>query len=117
MNAKKLCFLLLFFLTVTPVFSEIKGLLSGRIVTRQGEAIPFATAHLKGSPRGCQTDPKGLYHIKAPAGKYTLVITALGYKTVEREVEIVDGKRVKLDIVVEPEVKALREVAVTGTNG
>lgn len=117
MNAKKLCFLLLFFLTVTPVFSEIKGLLSGRIVTRQGEAIPFATAHLKGSPSGCQTDPKGLYHIKAPVGKYTLVITALGYKTVEREVEIVDGKRVKLDIVVEPEVKALREVAVTGTNG
>ena len=117
MKAKKLCFLFFFFLATTPVFCEIKGMLSGRVVTRGNEAVTFATAHLKGSGRGSQTDKEGIFRIKAPVGKYTLIVTALGYKTVEREVEIVDGKRVKLDIVVEPEVKALREVAVTGTNG
>ncbi len=117
MKAKKLCFLFFFFLATTPVFCEIKGMLSGRVVTRGNEAVTFATAHLKGSGRGGQTDKEGIFRIKAPVGKYTLIVTALGYKTVEREVEIVDGKRVKLDIVVEPEVKALREVAVTGTNG
>ena len=77
----------------------------------------FATVHLKGSARGSGTNKDGLYHIKAPAGKYTLVVTALGYKTVEKTVEITDGERTKLNIVIEPDIKSLKEVAVTGANG
>lgn len=77
----------------------------------------FATVHLKGSARGSGTNKDGLYHIKAPAGKYTLVVTALGYKTVEKTVKITDGERTKLNIVIEPDIKSLKEVAVTGANG
>ena len=99
------------------VFSEYKGIVSGRIVTADREVVNFATVHLKGSARGSGTNKDGLYHIKAPAGKYTLVVTALGYKTVEKTVEITDGERTKLNIVIEPDIKSLKEVAVTGANG
>ena len=99
------------------VFSEYKGIVSGRIVTADREVVNFATVHLKGSTRGSGTNKDGLYHIKAPAGKYTLVVTALGYKTVEKTVKITDGERTKLNIVIEPDIKSLKEVAVTGANG
>lgn len=77
MKAKKLCFLFFFFLATTPVFCEIKGMLSGRVVTRSNEAVTFATAHLKGSGRGGQTDKEGIFRIKAPVGKYTLIVLSL----------------------------------------
>ena len=117
MKVQKLCFLFIFLTFSISVFSEYKGIVSGRIVTADREVVNFATVHLKGSARGSGTNKDGLYHIKAPAGKYTLVVTALGYKTVEKTVEITDGERTKLNIVIEPDIKSLKEVAVTGANG
>ena len=117
MKVQKLCFLFIFLTFSTSVFSEYKGIVSGRIVTADREVVNFATVHLKGSARGSGTNKDGLYHIKAPAGKYTLVVTALGYKTVEKTVKITDGERTKLNIVIEPDIKSLKEVAVTGANG
>lgn len=117
MKHRKTLLLLSLLIVAITAKAEMRGMLSGRIITRGNEAVTFATAYLKGSARGCQTDKEGTYRIKAPAGKYTLVVTALGYKTVEQPIEIIDGERVKLDIVIEPEVKALREISVTGTNG
>ena len=86
MKVQKLCFLFIFLTFSISVFSEYKGIVSGRIVTADREVVNFATVHLKGSARGSGTNKDGLYHIKAPAGKYTLVVTALGYKTVEKTV-------------------------------
>ena len=117
MKVQKLCFLFIFLTFSIYVFSEYKGIVSGRIVTADREVVNFATVHLKGSARGSGTNKDGLYHIKAPAGKYTLVVTALGYKTVEKTVKITDGERTKLNIVIEPDIKSLKEVAVTGANG
>lgn len=117
MKVQKLCFLFIFLTFSISVFSEYKGIVSGRIVTADREVVNFAIVHLKGSARGSGTNKDGLYHIKAPAGKYTLVVTALGYKTVEKTVKITDGERTKLNIVIEPDIKSLKEVAVTGANG
>ena len=117
MKVQKLCFLFIFLTFSISVFSEYKGIVSGRIVTADREVVNFATVHLKGSARGRGTNKDGLSHIKAPAGKYTLVVTALGYKTVEKTVKITDGERTKLNIVIEPDIKSLKEVAVTGANG
>lgn len=36
--------------------------------------------YLKGTVYGTNTDKEGLYHLKAPAGKYTLVVSAVGYE-------------------------------------
>ena len=117
MKVQKLCFLFIFLTFSISVFSEYKGIVSGRIVTADREVVNFATVDRKCSARGSGTKKVGLYPIKAPAGKYTLVVTALGYKTVEKTVKITDGERTKLNIVIEPDIKSLKEVAVTGANG
>ena len=49
-----------------------------------GEHIPYATVAIKGTTIGCAADGTGHYKINnIPEGDYTLVVTALGYGTVE----------------------------------
>ena len=55
--------------------------------------IDFATVYLKGTQFGCTTNEKGIYHLKAPAGDYTLIVSAVGFETVERKVLQVEEKR------------------------
>lgn len=68
MKVQKLCFLFIFLTFSISVFSEYKGIVSGRIVTADREVVNFATVHLKGSARGSGTNKDGLYHIKARPG-------------------------------------------------
>lgn len=49
-----------------------------------GEHIPYATVAIKGTTIGCAADATGHYKINnIPEGEHTLVVTALGYGTVE----------------------------------
>ena len=50
--------------------------------------VDFATVYLKGTNQGCYTDEKGIYHLKTTAGEYTLVVSAIGYQTVEKKVKL-----------------------------
>ncbi|GAE85004.1 TonB-dependent receptor [Bacteroides reticulotermitis JCM 10512] len=88
-------------------------MISGRVISTEKEVVDFATVYLKGTSYGCSTNEKGLYHIQAPAGEYTLVVTAVGYKTVERKVRLIADDRVKENLVIAPLVTELGEVTVT----
>lgn len=90
-------------------------MISGRVVSTEKEVVDFASVYLKGTTHGCVTNEKGLYHLKAPAGKYTLVVTAFGYRKLEQAVEIVAGGREKLTLVLRPQKTELDEVVVTGS--
>ena len=71
------------------------GMISGRVIsTVEKEVVDFATVYLKGTNRGATTDEKGLYHLKAAAGDYTLVVSAIGYTTVEKKVTLKAGERI-----------------------
>ncbi|WP_182416582.1 TonB-dependent receptor [Bacteroides nordii] len=91
-------------------------MLSGKIIsTETKEAIDFATVYLKGTTFGCTTNEKGIYHLKAPAGHYTLVVSAVGFETVEKKVELTQDERNKLNIMINPATTELDEVVVTST--
>lgn len=89
------------------------GMISGRVVSSDKEAVDFATVYLKGTNHGSYTDEKGVYHLKTAAGEYTLVVSAVGYRTVEKNVTLAGGERIKVDVTIVPEVKQLEEVVVT----
>ena len=59
-------------------------MISGKIISTEKETVDFATVYLKGTTYGGTTNEQGIYHLKAPAGDYTLVVSAIGYKTVEK---------------------------------
>lgn len=75
--------------------------------------MDFATVYLKGTNRGATTDEKGLYHLKAAAGDYTLVVSAIGYTTVEKKVTLKAGERIRVNVTIAPQVTELNEVVVS----
>lgn len=111
-----LCGILLFF--CEPTFSQHRGgrdypcMISGKVLSVEDGALDFATVYLKGTAFGSTTNGEGIYHIKAPAGTYTLVVSAVGYKTVEKSVVLKDGDRLKLNIKIDASVEQLGEVVV-----
>lgn len=91
-------------------------MISGKILSTEKEIVDFATVYLKGTNYGGTTNEEGIYHLKAPAGNYTLVVSAIGYKTVEKQVRLINGQRVKQNITITPQVEELDEVVVV-SNG
>lgn len=88
------------------------GTISGKIVTDGKQAVEYATVRLKGTSYGGHTDMQGIYHITAPAGRYSLVVSAVGYKTVEQTVAIEAGVRQKLNVRMKEDAIQLDEVSV-----
>ena len=85
----KLSGLFLFLLAAISASAQDRAMISGKIISTEKEIVDFATVYLKGTTYGGTTDEQGIYHLKAPAGDYTLVVSAIGYQTVEKPVEVV----------------------------
>lgn len=100
----------------TTAYSEGKAVLSGKILSTEKETVDFATVYLKGTTYGSTTNGEGIYHLNAPAGNYTLVVSAIGYKTVEKAVKLTNGERIKQNITITPQLEELDEVVVV-SNG
>ena len=101
---------------VLSLSAQGRSLLSGKVLSSDKSVIDFATVYLKGTQYGCTTNEKGLYHLKAPAGKYILTVSAIGFETVEKEVEILADGRSKQNVILKPSVTELDEVVVV-SNG
>lgn len=97
------------------LFAQPRTFLSGKVVSTDKTIIDYATVYLKGTQYGCTTDERGIYHLPAPAGKYTLVVSAVGFETYEKAIEIVSDGRTKQTVVLKPSVTELDEVVVTST--
>lgn len=91
-------------------------MISGKIISTEKETVDFATVYLKGTTYGGTTNEQGIYHLKAPAGDYTLVVSAIGYKTVEKPVKLTGGERTRQNITITPQSTELDEVVVV-SNG
>lgn len=92
-----------------------KTMISGKVISTEKEVVDFATVYLKGTGHGGITNQEGIYHVSAPAGNYTLVVSAVGYKTVEKPVTLLRGQRVRSNITISPETQQLDEVTVVST--
>lgn len=99
-------------LTGVAVANAQPAMLSGRVLSSEKEIIDFATVYLKGTNQGGITNAEGIYHLKARAGRYTLVVSAVGYKTVEMPIELQSGQRQKQNITLTADVQQLDEVTV-----
>ena len=87
------------------------GVVSGKVMSFDGEAIDYAIVYLKGTEYSCVTDEHGLYHLKTPSGKYTIVFSSVGFEKTERSVEITEGGNIRLNVKLESATQ-LAEVVV-----
>lgn len=87
----------------------------GHVVDKKThEHLLFVTVALKGTTIGTATDATGHYFLKnLPEGKFKLSVTAVGYKSLEQEVELKRGKTLEINFEVEEDRVNLDEVVVS----
>ncbi|WP_287678800.1 TonB-dependent receptor [Bacteroides sp.] len=92
-----------------------KIILSGTVKSTDKNPVDFATVYLKNTNFGCTTNEKGEYTLNAPAGEYTLVVSAIGFETYEKNVTI-SNQNYNHKVTLKPSVTELDEVVVV-SNG
>ncbi|MCD6354485.1 MAG: TonB-dependent receptor [Prolixibacteraceae bacterium] len=79
-----------------------------------GKHIPFATITIKGTTIGTAADATGHFKISnLPVGKQIIVISAIGFKTVEKEVVFESNKSVTLLVELMPDNIGIDQVVVS----
>lgn len=88
-------FLFTIFLLFVPSLSAQKNYtISGYVKDEAtGEFMPGANAYVKETMQGTATNPYGFYSLTLPAGKYTLVISFIGYNDFQISVDLQEDLR------------------------
>lgn len=95
------------------------GTIRGR-VTHQATGMPVGNAQVgvQGTRLGTLSGNDGTFTIAGvPAGRHSLRVRMIGYSPADREVAVVAGQPVSVEIGLTPSAVALDEVVVTGTAG
>ncbi|MBN8576623.1 MAG: carboxypeptidase-like regulatory domain-containing protein [Cytophagales bacterium] len=106
MKPAKLFLLLVISVAGYAQTSPVKG-----IVTHKGEPVPFANVVVEGTSTGTSTREDGTFTIALPPGKNTLVISAIGFKTLSKTITTSTALHLELTEA----VGNLDAVVVTGT--
>lgn len=78
------------------------------------EHLPYISVSLKGTTIGTLTDATGHYFLKnLPEGDFVLQVSAVGYKTLMRNVSLKRGKTLEENFELEEDLVALEGVVVT----
>ena len=81
-----------------------------------GEHIPHIVVMLKGTTIGVSSDNSGHYVMRnLPEGKFTMEVSAIGYKTQTKEVEIRKGMSIEVNFTLEEDHVLLDGVIVSAT--
>ena len=93
-------------------FAQSAGV-AGRVVSPEGQALPGATVLLKGTKLGAGANADGAFRIdNVPAGRYTLVISFVGYTSQELLVTVPGAENVTVKLATD--ATSLNDVVVTG---
>lgn len=112
MNKIKLLFLVFVFSTF---FLSAQTTLNGSVKNLKGEALEGATISLIPTSFYSVTNSNGNFEIQnLPTGNYTIIITYLGYKTINESFDFKE-KNKTLNFVLQEDLLNLQSIVVTGT--
>ena len=97
-----------------PVFGQktIKHTVSGNVTdAKNGEELIGASVVAESLKMGVLTNAYGFYSLNLPAGKYTIMVTYIGYAPIVKEVDLTTGDA-KLNIELSEEKRELKEVVI-----
>ena len=106
---KKVYLLLVLCLTSTlPLLAQYQ--ISGKITETNGDPVPFASIYVKNTSKGVSANADGFYKLTAEKGGITLIFKAIGFKTMERTIEV-EGNVVANEVLA-PESYILNAVTI-----
>ena len=101
------------------VFAHNKTIL-GIVKTNDGDPIISATVRIEGTVLGTMTDKNGKFILKKiPDGKHNLKISAIGYETINKEIELQhhEGDEYMLDFTMVENPVQTSNVVITANRG
>ena len=89
----------------------------GHIIDKNtGEHLPYMVVVLKGTTIGVTTESTGHYMIRnVPEGRFTVEVSAVGYKTQSYEVDIKSGRSYEVNFTLEEDLVQIEGVIVSAT--
>ena len=87
------------------------SVVSGQVVSEDGQPLPGVTVQLKGTSTGTTTDAAGRFVLPVSGKKQTLLFHYIGYASAEKAIT---ENTAPLNVQLSPDTKALSEVVVTG---
>lgn len=115
-RAKRLPLYILSIMLLASLSSKAqKGNLKGFVLSeKSGEALPFTTVALLGTPYSSGTDINGFFNIpNIPTGDYTLITRFVGYNTDTQSIHIDATKTLNIKINLKEEAITMKEVNVS----
>jgi iron complex outermembrane recepter protein len=98
-----------------PVPPEAGGIVSGRVLTADGQPAVFVTVQLKGTKRSAITGGDGSFSLRRlPAGHYILEVSLVGYETTSQEIDVEAGTTTTVSLQLQLSQKQLQQTTVTG---
>lgn len=113
MKNVKYCFILVLMISVLPLYAQNKASVSGVVISNEKKSASNIAVSIEGTHYGSTTNEKGEYQFTCPPGTYTLVATALDYKTLKTVITVKSGKNV-YNLTIENKDNELEEVVVVG---
>ncbi|WP_238533589.1 carboxypeptidase-like regulatory domain-containing protein [Pedobacter agri] len=102
-------------LTGTAYAQSKNGSISGSIKTSDGNPAAFVSVGLKNTSKTTQTDEQGNFTIRnVSPGKYTIKISAVGVKVIEKSVTVTADNESKISFATAESSSQLDEVAING---
>lgn len=78
------------------------------------EHLPFVNVYIKGTTLGTTTNETGHYLLEhLPVGTHTIVVSFMGYKTVEQEVTLKANNSLELNFILEENSVLMKDVVVS----
>lgn len=86
----------------------------GTVTGQEGIPIPFANVILEGTKIGTSTNNEGSFVLtNINPEKYTLVVSAIGYETVKKEIILTSGKELVVPVQLSQDNQNLNEIVIT----
>lgn len=87
--------------------------IKGTIKASKGEPVSYAHVVIEGTNKGTYTNESGEFILEnCKAGNYNLKISAVGYKSIVKPIEVGNGAPVNLDLQFEDEVYPMPQITV-----
>ena len=110
-KTNKFFLVLLLFVAAIPIYAQEKYTINGTLKDyNNGETLLGATIYLKGTSIGTTTNEYGFYSLTATKGNYILVVSYIGYTTIEKEIEL--NQNLKFNKELEEDAGQLDEVVI-----
>jgi outer membrane receptor for ferrienterochelin and colicins len=114
---KILCFFVIQLFCLIAVFAQKvpDEHVTGHVINKASdEYIPYINISIKGTTLGTVTDATGHYFLKnLPSGKFVIVVSGVGYKTIERDIDITSVKSLEMNFEMEEDQIMLESVVVS----